>query len=204
MRTPLQERSASSSDRMLGATAALLDRGGLAAVTVAAVAREAGTSNGSLYHRFGDRTGLLLATQDRLLAAIEAETVAAFERADAEPDDARAVRLLARAAVELYGAHRPALRAFLVEGREVEAFVARNTAWSHAVAATITGWLRGRLGASGADAEASYRIIHALGVTQALVDDAQVSPTPVTPGHLADALARAVLAITGRAPPPGA
>jgi len=54
MRTPLQDRSTSSADRMLEATLDLLETGGLPAVTVAAVAVRAGTSNGSLYHRFGD------------------------------------------------------------------------------------------------------------------------------------------------------
>ena len=85
MRTPLQSRSATSADRMLDATLDLLAEGGLGAVTVAAVARAARTSNGSLYHRFGDRAGLLLAAQDRALGAIETQTLAAFARADAEP-----------------------------------------------------------------------------------------------------------------------
>ena len=67
VRTPLQTRSTSSSDRMLEATRELLETGGLQAVTVAAVADRAGTSNGSLYHRFGDRAGLLQAAQDRAL-----------------------------------------------------------------------------------------------------------------------------------------
>ena len=65
MRTPLQTRSTSSADRMLEATLELLEHGGLTSVTVAAVAQRAGTSNGSLYHRFGDRGGLLQAAQDR-------------------------------------------------------------------------------------------------------------------------------------------
>ncbi|MFC6344921.1 helix-turn-helix domain-containing protein, partial [Nocardioides hankookensis] len=65
MRTPLQTRSTSSADRMLEATLELLEAGGLQAVTVAAVAQHARTSNGSLYHRFGDRAGLLRAAQER-------------------------------------------------------------------------------------------------------------------------------------------
>src|SRR6478736_556481 len=138
---------------MLEATLDLLERGGLPAVTVAAVARAAGTSNGSLYHRFGDRTGLLLATQDRALGAIEAETAAAFARADGEADDVRALRLLARAALEIFARHRGPMRAFLVEGQGDPGIEARNERSSHLLASTVTGWLRSRFGAGRDDAE---------------------------------------------------
>ena len=197
MRTPLQDRSTSSADRMLEATLDLLERGGLPAVTVAAVARAAGTSNGSLYHRFGDRTGLLLATQDRALGAIEAETAAAFARADGEADDVRALRLLARAALEIFARHRGPMRAFLVEGRGSADIEARNERSSHLLAATVTGWLRSRFGASRADAEAAWRILFALGASQALFDDAQVSPATLDGEAFADAVARAVRAVVG-------
>ena len=120
MRTPLQTRSESSADRMLAATLALLDEGGPGAVTVAAVARAAGASNGSLYHRFGDRHGLLLAAQARALGTIEAETATAFAEADTEPDDEQAVALLATAAVDLFVRHGGSLRAFLVDVADSE------------------------------------------------------------------------------------
>lgn len=201
MRTPLQTRSTSSADRMLEATLELLDGGGLPSVTVAAVARRAGTSNGSLYHRFGDRGGLLLAAQDRALGAIEAETAAAFARADGEPDDVRALRLLARAALEIFARHRGPMRAFLVEGRGEPAIQARNEHSSHLLATTVTRWLRGRFGASRPDAEAAWRILFALGASQALFEDAQVSPGSIDEAAFADAVARAVGAVVapGRA-----
>ncbi|MFC7493028.1 MULTISPECIES: TetR/AcrR family transcriptional regulator [unclassified Nocardioides] len=195
MRTPLQTRSTSSADRMLEATLELLDTGGLAAVTVAAVARGAGTSNGSLYHRFGDRGGLLLAAQDRALSAIEHDTSEAFARADGEPDDDRALRLLARAALDIFARHRGPMRAFLVEGRGDAAIHARNERSSHLLAVTVTGWLRRRFGARRADAEAAWRILFALGASQALFDDAQVSPGRLGGDAFADAVARAVRAV---------
>src|SRR5690242_19817308 len=102
----MQTRSTSSADRMVEATLELLEAGGLQAVTVAAVAQQAGASNGSLYHRFGDRAGLLRAAQERALSAIEAETAAAFARADGEADDVRALRLLAHAALDIFARHR--------------------------------------------------------------------------------------------------
>jgi len=195
MRTPLQTRSTSSADRMLEATLELLEDGGLASVTVAAVAQRAGTSNGSLYHRFGDRGGLLQAAQDRALTAIEEETAAAFARADGEPDDARALRLLAHAALEIFARHRGPMRAFLVEGQGESAIQARNERSSHLLATTVTRWLRSRFGASRPDAEAAWRILFALGASQALFDDAQVSLGSLGSAAFADAVARAIGAV---------
>ena len=195
MRTPVQTRSTSSADRMLEATLDLLESGGLQAVTVAAVAERAGASNGSLYHRFSDRTGLLLAAQDRALTAIEQETAAAFAHADGEPDDDRALQLLARAALEIFARHRGAMRAFLVEAQGEAPFEARNVQSSQQLATTVTGWLRGRFGASAPDAEAAWRMLFALGAAEALFEDPQVSPGRVPPEAFAGAVARAVRAI---------
>ncbi|GAB3768518.1 AcrR family transcriptional regulator [Nocardioides ginsengisegetis] len=198
MRTPLQSRSSTSADRMLDATLALLASGGLSAVTVAAVAAEAGTSNGSLYHRFRDRTGLLLAAQDRALGAIEAATAAAFARADAEPSDGEALALLCRAALEIFERHHGAMRAFLVEAQGQPEFEPRTRAASHLLATTVTGWLQRRLGTSPADAEAAWRVLFAIGAAQALFADEDVSPGRVSPDELASALTRAVAAVVGQ------
>lgn len=195
MRTPLQSRSESSADRMVAATLDLLGEGGLAAVTVAAVAKAAGASNGSLYHRFGDRNGLLVAAQDRALAQVEAATAAAFARADAEPDDDRALALLARAALDIFAAHRAPMRAYLVEAQGQPAFEARNVSSSHLLATTVVGWLRRRFGTSRTDAEAAWRILFALGAAQALFDDPQISPGTLSRDDFADAVARAVAAL---------
>lgn len=195
MRPPTQTRSESSADRMLAATLDLLAEGGLAAVTVAAVAAAAGASNGSLYHRFGDRTGLLLAAQDRALGQVEAETVAAFARADAEPDDDRALRLLAGAALDIFAAHRAPMRAYLVEAQGQAAFEERNVRSSHLLGRTVVSWLRQRFGTGRSDAEAAWRLLFALGAAQALFDDAQVSPGRLGRAEFADAVARAVGAL---------
>lgn len=195
MRTPVQSRSESSADRMLGATLDLLATGGLTAVTVAAVARAAGASNGSLYHRFGDRTGLLLAAQELALGRIESATATAFARADAEPDDDRALRLLAGAALDIFAEHRGAMRAFLVEAQGQHGFEERNVRSSHLLAGTVTGWLRHRFGAAEPEAEAAWRLLFALGAAQALFADAQVSPTTLPRTAFADAVARAVGAL---------
>lgn len=198
VRAPLQSRSSSSADRMLDATLGLLSEGGLQAVTVAAVARAAGTSNGSLYHRFRDRTGLLLAVQERALRAIEESTAAAFARADAEPDDESAIALLAREALGIFSEHRAAMRAFLVEGQGSDDFTARNVHSSHLLATTVVDWLQRRFGTARADAEAAWRILFALGASQALFLDEQVSPGALSGDDFATAVARAVTAVVRR------
>ncbi|WP_306368138.1 TetR/AcrR family transcriptional regulator [Nocardiopsis sp. CC223A] len=94
------------SDVLVAAATALAARGGPAAVTMAAVAREAGAPSGSVYHRFPGRPALLaavwlgaltdfqegcsaaLAAQDPLAAAADAARhVLAWSRA--APDRAR-------------------------------------------------------------------------------------------------------------------
>lgn len=201
MRTPQQSRSNTSADRMLEATLRLLDEGGLGAVTVAAVATAAETSNGSLYHRFGDRRGLLLAAQTRAFEQIGAETRTAFELADEALDDG-ADRLavattLTAAAFDIFTRHRGASRAFLIESRGDADHDAVSERFLHGLAAAITAWMVERLDATNAGAESAWRILFALGVSRALLDDDQISARPLPPGELARTTGRAILAALG-------
>jgi AcrR family transcriptional regulator len=60
MSKPVQSRGEVSTDNMLD----ILRRDGLDGFTIGAVCRASGVSSGSIYHRFGDRRGLLMAAQD--------------------------------------------------------------------------------------------------------------------------------------------
>lgn len=60
------------SDALLDAAVALFARGGVRAVTMAAVAREARAPSGSVYHRFPDRGSLLAALWQRTARDFEA------------------------------------------------------------------------------------------------------------------------------------
>ncbi|WP_204164451.1 TetR/AcrR family transcriptional regulator [Nocardioides daejeonensis] len=204
MRTPAQSRSSASADRMLEATQTLLREGGLGAVTIAAVASRAGTSNGSLYHRFGDRTGLLLATQERSFAEITTETAEAFARADAAlaagHERGEAARLLAAAALEIFTRHHGTLRAFMVETQGQPEFEEQSEPHLHAIAALVTSWLSRNLGASPAAAEAAWRILFSIGAAQALVEERRISPATLDRDEFAEAVARAILAVTTTSP----
>ncbi|MCB9762099.1 MAG: helix-turn-helix transcriptional regulator [Alphaproteobacteria bacterium] len=73
-------------DQALDAARALARRGGLEALTMEAVAAEAGLGVATLYRRFGDRAGLLSALMERAGARAAARAMALDE--DAEPQEA--------------------------------------------------------------------------------------------------------------------
>ncbi|WP_343995637.1 TetR/AcrR family transcriptional regulator [Nocardioides dubius] len=197
MRTPQQSRSSTSADRMLEATLRLLTEGGLGAVTVAAVAASAETSNGSLYHRFGDRHGLLLAAQTRAFELIATETTTAFGRADdalaAGADHLDVATALTGAAFEIFTRHRGATRAFLIESHADADHGAVSERFLHGLATTVTDWMIAHFGATRAGAESAWRILFALGVSRALLDDDQISAHRLTADELARTTGRAIL-----------
>ena len=187
MKKPVQPRSEASAEAMVAAALDLLARGGLTAVTVAAVAERSGASNGSLYHRFGDRAGLLRAVHERGFGAMLHETGHAFAEADTEPDDERATLRLGAAALEIMAGHRALIRAFLVDLAGEPDVAARNAVYTADLRATVTGWLVRRLGATAPAADDAFRLLFSVAIAQALV--AEDAPHP-------EALARAVVAVS--------
>ncbi|MBF4162349.1 TetR/AcrR family transcriptional regulator [Nocardioides sp. CBS4Y-1] len=180
---------------MVAAGLHLLEAGGLPAVTIAAVAAAAGTSNGALYHRFGDRNGLLLAMLDRALGDLEADTVEAFARTSEEPDDDRALEQLGCAAVAIFARRGAVMRAFLAGPAVSPQIEVRRREHSHRLATTVTGWLRDRLGASETQAQAAWRVVFALGASRALFADGDVSPVALSDDEMGAAIGRAVRAL---------
>lgn len=192
MRTVSQQRGEDSTRRMIEATRALLAEGGLAAVTVAAVARRSGTSNGSLYHRFGDRQGLLLAVQDSLLTALETEALAVMQEAAPLAPREAADHAVA-GALRLFGSYRPVLRAFFVEGQSVDAFTERNARCTHLLASEAERLLIDRVGLAPARAAAVYRVLFSVGAAQSLFTEQQMRGEPVAQDELAAVLIRLVM-----------
>src|ERR1700689_901924 len=100
-------------DRILDAARSLLLRDGPRAASVAAIARESGAPVGTLYHRFGNRDGVLAAAWLRALEGFQRRALAAAAGADpleaaiamaasqvafarAQPEDARLLLTLRR------------------------------------------------------------------------------------------------------------
>lgn len=65
--------AAHDADQLLDAAAGLFAQGGARALTMAAVARAAGASSGSVYHRFPDRPSLLAALWLRTVSRFQEE-----------------------------------------------------------------------------------------------------------------------------------
>ncbi len=72
VKAPCQQRSRDSQERILRAAEALIKSKGFEALTTAEVVRRSRTSIGTLYARFGDKTALLHAVQDRVQTREEA------------------------------------------------------------------------------------------------------------------------------------
>ena len=125
----LQERSRRSQQDILKAGYALLEEGGADALTVAAVAEQAGVAVGSIYRRFGDKEGLLLAIQHAFTENLQAEIT---ERLSAERlhllrDPAVAIAEAVGAITDAFQAHEALLRVFLLLGTRHEAVRAEGS-----------------------------------------------------------------------------
>ena len=195
MRNPVQARSAQSAELMMDAALRLAASEGLRGVTVAAVARESGTSNGALYHRFKDRLGLLLATQDRFLTEFEQRFEDAALAADQESDRERAVTLIVGGYLDLASGMRRTFRAFNVEGHDENALRVRGSTTSHRIAARTCDLLQRRFDCPRPAAEAAYRLLLGMTASKALWQDAQISDYPLDLDTLKQHLCSAIIAI---------
>ena len=99
---------------MLDAALTLLDRDGMAGLTIAAVSRESGVSNGALYHRFGDRRSLLLAAHDRFLSRLELDWLSASAPIWAIDEPDVLLSELVANYLQVFTEHRRTFRAFLM------------------------------------------------------------------------------------------
>jgi len=118
-----QERSRRSQQAILRAGYALLEDGGVDALTVDAVAERAGMAVGSIYRRFGDKEGLLLAIQHAFTESLQGEITQrmSVERLGLLRDPAVAIAEAVGAITDAFHAHQRLLRVFLLLGTRNEA-----------------------------------------------------------------------------------
>jgi AcrR family transcriptional regulator len=114
----LQARSRITQDRIFAAGTTLLATGGVEALTVAAVAAQAGVAVGSVYRRFGDKDRLLLAIQARFAEDFRAEfrrrvTGVSFTAAT-PPADVIATVVISLSST--FRVHAPLMRVFMLLG----------------------------------------------------------------------------------------
>jgi AcrR family transcriptional regulator len=101
-------------DRILDAARAIVLRDGPRAASVAAIARESGAPVGTLYHRFGNRDGLLAAAWLRALEGFQKRALAAA----ADPDPLTAAAAMAGAQIGFARAQPEDARLLLTLRRE--------------------------------------------------------------------------------------
>ncbi|MDX3128652.1 helix-turn-helix domain containing protein [Streptomyces europaeiscabiei] len=125
----LTERSRRSQQDILQAGYALLEEGGVEALTVAAVAERAGMAVGSIYRRFGDKEGLLLAIQHAFTEKLQAEITGRMspERLRILRDPAVVIAEAVGAITDTFHAHQALLRVFLLLGTRHEAVRAEGS-----------------------------------------------------------------------------
>jgi AcrR family transcriptional regulator len=82
VKAPCQQRSRDSQERILRAAESLIKSKGFEALTTAEVVRRSRTSIGTLYARFGDKTALLHAVQDRVQSREEADMRSRLAKVD--------------------------------------------------------------------------------------------------------------------------
>ncbi|MFD8754288.1 TetR/AcrR family transcriptional regulator [Kitasatospora sp. NPDC059577] len=135
---------------LLDAAVRLAAAGGPAAVTMSAVARESGAPNGSVYHRFPQRSALLAELWLRTVEEFQAACLPAF---DAHPEPHLAAGAAARQVVAWCRAHRERA-VVLLHGAEAfgkaewpEEYLRRERLGGRRVRKALTG-LAGRAGAT--------------------------------------------------------
>ncbi len=117
VRKPHQDRSRRTLERLLDAAESLLQERGFDNVTVAEIARQAGSSVGAFYARFRDKNGLLHHLHERFCDEAMATADAAL--APAEWADASAEEILSAMItfmVETFQSRNGLFRAFLLHG----------------------------------------------------------------------------------------
>jgi AcrR family transcriptional regulator len=152
VKAPVQQRSRDSQERILRAAESLIKSKGFEALTTAEVVRRSRTSIGTLYARFGDKTALLHAVQERVQSREEAVMRAHIARVDWDglslEDAVRHLLEIKRAASEgddrlfeafvVHGATDPVVRAqgyrhkATIEGIEVEVLMRHAGQIGHA------------------------------------------------------------------------
>lgn len=142
MRQPQQDRSKESARRILESALSLVAEGGLAAVTVAAVAERSQTSNGSIYHLYGNRHSLLLAAQRVFLQRMAMTIDAALEDAARQPVGPAATAAVVNGYIDAFEANARLVRGFLMEGSSDLALRAQGEQVGYLIEAKVSKTLQ--------------------------------------------------------------
>lgn len=201
VREPLQARSRESARRLVDAGLVVLARDGIQGLTVAAVSRESGVSNGSLYHRYGGRDQLLAACQARFFERNFEKWREVGARPVAQDDPLALLDLVIDAFDEVFGEQRKLFQAFMIAGHSNATLRSGGREFSRMAAGIFADLFVRRTGASAEAADAAYRLLFGRAVLRMMLDEDEISGLDVAPElqrqHIRDAMA-AILGIPPR------
>jgi len=126
-RAPKQERSAKRREDILDATGRLLQQVGYEATNTTAIAKEAGTSVGSVYEYFPNRDALIRALLERYRARLN-ETIAAALH-DADPSQWRSIASRAVDTFADFYRLEPGYRVLWLESQSTPALREAGVVW---------------------------------------------------------------------------
>lgn len=192
MRQPQQERSKASAERMVDAVLDLAGQGGLSAVTVAAVAKLSDTSNGAIYHLYGNRLGLLGAAHQVLLARVQASIEATLDQALRIRAPRKAVAAIVTSYIETFTRESTLLKAFLIEGNEVPELRERGDRVGFTIDERVSAALQQIAGCSQERAATSVYMILSVATTHMIFGDARFLRTPPSTAELAEHMSDAI------------
>ncbi|MEV5843528.1 TetR/AcrR family transcriptional regulator [Streptomyces sp. NPDC051985] len=179
LRAPLQSRSQHSTDRMLDAALAILDREGMEGLSIAAVSRESGVSNGALYHRFGDRHGLLVAAQDRFLSDVTTHWIASSEPLWSLENPEELLTHLVALFLQLFADRRSVFHAFMVTGRADPDLHAQGARMMRRAADHFASRFTERFGCTSSAAATAHQILQAQAILLVVFGE---TATPIDAG----------------------
>ncbi|MFI1004407.1 TetR/AcrR family transcriptional regulator [Streptomyces galbus] len=192
MRKPQQARSQDSAAKVLDAALEILGNDGPGALTIAAVSKRSGVSNGAIYHRFVDRRNLLVAAQDHFLAQIEAAWLSRAAPIWDTNDPTTLLRRLIEAFSDVFTENRLVFQAFMLSGYDDPHLRARGAASTRRAAREFSALLVERFGTTPEAADTAYRILWGQAVSTALFANDEVTELDVSEQtrqeHLLDAL----------------
>jgi AcrR family transcriptional regulator len=195
-RQPRQDRSQKTADRVVEATLELIQLEGLGAVTIAAVAKKAESTNGSIYHLFGDKQTLVDQAQTVFLERLEKDLYSGISESAMLPTLDEVVFRICETFVAAFSQHAGLLRAFLVEGRNVASLRNRGTETALRTERLAVSVLKSRSDCDEASAVWAVYLMISAQINHLIFGEPMfMNSPPTTPGIFTEKLSESILRI---------
>ncbi|MEB3022178.1 TetR/AcrR family transcriptional regulator [[Mycobacterium] crassicus] len=187
-----------TASRVVDAALEILAESGTQGLTIAAVSKRSGVSNGAIYHRFADRRQLLVEAHARFLSRLgessEYRVAPWYSTADRQTFVAGFVAMFLAAIAD----NRALLFAFVSLGRDDPEMWAAGVVWSRSFARDFSAVLTGRFGCSAAATDTAFRVVYSYAFLPAVFGNDEITSVAMDSTDRAEHLTTAVEAILDR------